>query len=172
MKKSILGILLGIVCLFTGCTSNTRDGVAYLEEEKYQEAIECFEKDIKEEKKLDEAYRGMGIAYFELENYEASVESFEKALDNDAKESVAIYSFLGAGYLELGSYEAALENYAKALQMEACSDEMKQEILFNEIAIYQEMGDWETVKEKVDAYVKAYPEDERMDKTVEFLETR
>ena len=172
MRKSVLCILLGIVCLFTGCTSNTKDGVAYLEEEKYQKAIECFEKEIKEEKNLEEAYRGMGIAYFELENYESSVEAFEKAFDTNAKESAAIYSFLGAGYLELGNYEEALENYANALQMEDCQDAIKQEILFNEIAIYQKMGDWETVKEKVDAYVKAYPEDERMEKTVEFLETR
>lgn len=172
MRKGILVVLLGIVCLFTGCTSNTRDGVAYLEEKNYQEAIVCFEKDIQEEKNLDEAYRGMGIAYFELEEYASSVEALENALDNEAKESAAIYSFLGAGYLELDNYEKALENYAKALQMEECQDTMKQEILFNEIAIYQEMGDWETVKEKAAAYVEAYPEDDRMDKTVEFLETR
>ena len=49
---------------------------------------------------------------------------------------------------------------------------MKQEILFNESAMYQEFGEWEIVKEKVASYVENYPDDTRMDKIVEFLETR
>ena len=74
--------------------------------------------------------------------------------------------------MQLNEYEEALKFYGQALNMTDCTGEMKQEILFNEIAIYQELGDWEVVKEKVSAYVEAYPDDERMDKTVEFLETR
>ena len=65
-----------------------------------------------------------------------------------------------------------MDYYKKALGMKDCTEELKQEILFNEIAIYQELSDWETLKEKVADYVKAYPEDNRMDKTAEFLETR
>ena len=56
--------------------------------------------------------------------------------------------------------------------MEDCTEEMRQEILFNEIAILQLESEWELLKEKVDAYVTAYPDDDRMNKTVEFLETR
>ena len=69
-------------------------------------------------------------------------------------------------------YEIALDYYAKALKMEDCTEEMKQEILYNEIAAYQELGDWDTLKEKVASYVESYPDDDRMDKTAEFLETR
>ena len=50
--------------------------------------------------------------------------------------------------------------------------ELKQENAFNEIAIYQELGEWDIVKEKAEAYVSEYPDDERMDKTMEFLKTR
>ena len=79
---------------------------------------------------------------------------------------------LGVSYLQLDEYEKALENYKKALEMEDCTAEMRQEILFNEIAIYQLQSDWDALKEKVPAYVAAYPDDDRMDKTAEFLETR
>lgn len=170
--KRIISILLLAACILMGCASNTKDGVAFLEEGKYEEAIVCFEKDLEEEKNLDEAYRGMGIAYFEMENYQSAVEAFENALKNEAKENATIYSFLGAGYMQLDHYEKSLEYYSEALNQEDCTQEMKQEILFNEIAIYQEMGDWDIVKEKVASYVENYPDDTRMDKTVEFLETR
>ena len=73
--------------------------------------------------------------------------------------------------MHLGELDEALALYQQALELE-CPEEMKQEILFNEIAIYQEFGEWEIVKEKVASYVENYPDDTRMDKTVEFLETR
>ena len=114
----------------------------------------------------------MGIAQYELEDYEEAIDSFENALKNEAEKTATIYSLMGASSLRLKEYESALDFYAKALKMEDCTEELKQEILFNEIAIYQELGDWEVLKEKVKAYKENYPEDHRMDKTAEFLETR
>ena len=125
-----------------------------------------------EQKNLREAYRGMGIAQYELGDYSAAVDAFKNALENETEKTATIYNLMGASYMQLNEYEEALDFYAQALSMEDCTEEMKQEILFNEIAIYQQLGNWKTVKEKVSAYVEAYPDDERMDKTVEFLETR
>ncbi len=172
LKKMTLTVLIGAMCLLVGCKSNINDGLELLEAKKYEEAIACFEKDIAEEKNLDEAYRGIGVAKFELGEYELSAEAFENALKNEAEVNATIYVLMGASYLKLDNYEQALDNYAKALKQEDCSAEMKQEILFNEIAIYQEIGDWDTVKEKVESYVESYPDDDRLDKTVEFLESR
>lgn len=172
IKKVIMTMLVGTACFLIGCKANINDGLDLLEAGKYEEAIVCFEKDIKEERNLKEAYRGIGIAQFELQDYQESVESFEKALENETEENATIYSFLGTGYFELENYEEALENYKKALSQEDCTPELKQEILWNEIAIYQEMGDWNTVKEKVADYVEAYPEDKSIEKTVEFLKSR
>ena len=143
-----------------------------MEEENFEAAAECFEKDIAKEKNLGEAYRGLGIARYELGDYEASIDSFEKALENKAKETTRIYSLMAAGFMQMEEYESALEYYSKALEMKDCGPEMRQEILFNEIAIYEELGDWDTLKEKVPVYVENYPEDDRMEKTVEFLKTR
>ena len=158
--------------LLAGCASNIQDGITYLEEENYEAAIECFEKDITEKKNLGEAYRGKAIALYELEDYYGAVDSFENALANKEEPTATLYNLMAASYLRVDEYEAALDSYADALEMEDCTEEMKQEILFNEIAIYQKLGDWDKVKEKVSAYVENYPDDERMDKTVEFLETR
>ncbi len=172
LKKTVIGLMVGVICLLAGCKANINEGLELLEAKKYEEAIVCFEQDIKEGKNLDEAYRGVGIAQFELGAYEASIKALEQALENEAEESAAIYALLGADYLCVEEYEKALENYARALLQEDCSAELEQEILFNEIAVCQEMGEWDTVKEKAEFYVKQYPEDERMEKTMEFLESR
>ncbi|MBQ8559553.1 MAG: tetratricopeptide repeat protein [Tyzzerella sp.] len=172
MKKIILGLLLVATCLMMGCAANIKEGITYLEEEKYEEAIKCFEKDIKEKKNLGEAYRGMAIAQYEMGQYNDAIDSFENALKNETEETATIYSLMAASCLQIGEYENALDYYARALKIEDCTEEMKQEILYNEIAAYQELGDWDTLKEKVASYVESYPDDDRMDKTAEFLETR
>ena len=172
MKKSRWILLFVISCMIVGCKANIKEGITYLEEEKYEAAIECFEKDISEKKNLGDAYRGMGIAQYELEEYSKAIDSFEKALKNEEEKTATIYSLMGASYFKIEEYENALDYYTKALKMEDCTEELKQEILFNEIAIYQELGDWEVLKEKVKTYKENYPEDDRMDKTAEFLKTR
>ena len=172
MKKIKMITVVLLAMLVVGCSTNLKDGVAFLEEGNYQEAITCFEEEIAKGKKLAEAYRGMAISYFELDEFESAIEYFDKVLaDEDAEKTASIYVMKAASHLQLDQLETALEAYQNALQYE-CPDEMKQEILFNEIAIYQQFGDWDTLKEKVAAYVQSYPDDARMNKTVEFLETR
>lgn len=172
MKKNRWILLFVISTMLLGCKANIKDGITYLEEEKYEAAIQCFEKDITEKENLGDAYRGMGIAHYELGDFRTAIEHFENALANEEEATATIYSLMAASYLQIEEYESALDYYAKALKMEECTEELKQEILFNEIAIYQELSDWDTLKEKVSSYVERYPEDNRMDKTVEFLETR
>ena len=172
MKKIKVIAAIMLTSLVMGCGTNLKDGVAFLEEGKYEDAITCFEAEIAEGKKFAEAYRGMAISYFELEDFESAVEYFDMVLaDEETKKTASIYAMKAASHLQLEQLDEALEAYQNALSFE-CTEELKQEILFNEIAIYQELGDWEVLKEKVTAYVANYPEDTRMNKTVEFLETR
>lgn len=171
MKKIII-ITMVLSMLLSGCATNIKDGVALLEEGKYEEAQKLFEKDIKKQKHLDKAYEGMGIACFELGEFERAAENFELALKEEAKDVAIIYSFLGACYIETGEYEKAADFYKKALKEEKISAELKKEIQFNLIAVYENMGDWDAAKKQMDKYVKAYPEDERVKKEAEFLETR
>lgn len=172
MRKVRLLALALAALLLCGCGSTIKDGVALLEEEKYEAAISVFTEEIEEEKNLDEAYRGIGIAYFELEEYQEAADAFENALKHEAEETAVICSFLGASYIELGNYEASLEYYEKALAKEDCTETMKQEIAFNLIAVYENLGDWESAKTQMQEYVEAYPDDTRVEKEAGFLETR
>lgn len=169
--KKIAGLFI-ILLLLTGCTGNIKDGVALLKEGQYEKAVETFEKDVKKERNLDEAYRGLGIAYFELEEYEAAVEEFELALKHDTKETAVFCSFLGAVYLETEEYDKSLDAYEQGLKCKDLTEELEQEIQLNLIAVYEKMANWDAAKKQMDEYVKKYPEDSRVEKEAEFLETR
>lgn len=171
MRKSIIGIMI-LTMLLCGCSSHLEDGVLLLEEGKYEEAITSFEAQIEKEKQLDEAYRGIAIANYELGNYEVVVENFEKALENEAKETVAMYHLMASACMECEDFENAIKYYDKVLAMEDCTDEIKKEILFNKISIYEGWADWESAKEAVNTYLELYPDDERVIKEAEFLQTR
>lgn len=171
MKKLGLGIL-AITLLLCGCTGTIKDGVKLLEEKQYEDAKTIFTKDIEKKKNLDEAYHGLGIACFELEEYKEALEAFELAIEHDTEESAVLYGFMGACYLETEQYEKALDIYEKALAMEDITEELEQEVQFNLIAVYEYMGNWDAAKKQMDKYTKAYPDDTRVEKETDFLETR
>lgn len=171
MKKFGILVLAVLFCL-TGCKANIKDGVALLEEGKYEEAKEYFQTDIKDDKNLDEAYHGIGIASFELGEYEEALVYFDAALQNGTEESAVICSLMAACYMEAEEYEQALDMYEKALAKEDITAELKQEIEKNFIGLYEKMGNWEAAKKQVDKYVKAYPDDSSVDREAEFLESR
>ena len=172
MRKFRIAALLLASCLLVGCQSNLKYGVSSMKAEQYDKAIGYFQEEVEHGRNLGEAYRGIGIASYEKEAYQEAVEAFEAALENEAKPTAALYNLMANSYYHLENYEKALEYYAKVLEMEDCGAELAQSVKFNEIAIYQQLGDWKTVKEKVASYVEAYPDDTRMDKTAEFLATR
>ena len=171
MKK--IGIIFVVaVLLLCGCSGNMKEGKAFLEEGKYVEAKEAFKKEIEEEKHLKDAYYGFGIACFELEEYEEAVESFEKAILFGAKEDAVFHSFLGASYMETERYEKAIHEYQEALADENITEELKQEARYNLIIAYEKSGDWDNAKKELKGYTKDYPEDTRIKRDADFLETR
>lgn len=174
MKRAISIFMACVMAMLmlTGCAENVKEGTAFLEEEKYDKALECFEKDIAKERNLDEAYRGKGIACFELEEYGVAAESFRLAVEHEAEETAVLCSLLAACYMQMEEYEKALDSYENALSKEDITKELKQEAEFNLIAIYEYMGNWEAAKKQMEKYVKSYPDDTRVEKEAEFLETR
>lgn len=169
--KKVVGLAV-LLLLLTGCARNIKDGVKLLEEGKYEDAVEVFTEDVEKERNLDEAYRGMGIAYFELGDYVSAIEAFELALEHGTEETAVLCSFLGAGYLETAQYDKALDVYGRALKNEKLTKELEQEIQFQLIAVYENMGNWDAAKKQIKQYIKNYPDDTRVEKEAEFLETR
>ena len=171
MKK--IGIIIAtIVMCLCGCADYIEDGTSYLKKGQYEKAIKAFQNEIDDEGSLDQAYRGLGIAQFELGNYETALEAFESALENKATETAEICSLMGACYMKLENYEKAIEIYEKALTKKNMTKELKQEVQFNLIAAYEFTGNWEAAKAKMELYVEQYPDDTRVDKEADFLETR
>lgn len=171
MKKVVVWLMISL-CLMTGCSRNVKKGVQLLEAEKYEDAVVVFKEQVQKKRNLDESYSGLGIAYFELKEYELASEAFLSAIENDTKDTGIVYSFLAACYVEMEEYELALEAYEQALAQEDITEELIQEAQFNLIAVYEKMGNWDAAKNQMETYVEKYPEDSRVDKEAEFLETR
>ena len=169
MKKRKIAMLVMTGVLLTGCmgTNYLEEGVSQLEEKQYEEASKSFQKEIDEEKNLDEAYRGMGIAYFEMEEFEKAIDVFGEALDNGAEETATLYNFIGISNMKIENYEEAVSAFEKGMSMEDCSDTMKREMLFNTVVSYEKLGDWDNAKEKVSEYNEQYPGDSKAEKEAE-----
>ena len=86
MKKAACVCML-LALMITGCAreSYIEKGLEQLQDTKYEEAIETFEKSIDKEADIASAYRGLGIAYWELEQYKEAKTAFQSALSEGAK---------------------------------------------------------------------------------------
>ena len=168
-----LMVMLLASCMLTGCGDTfLEDGLELLESGDYEASVDKFKEAAEKDKNAGEAYRGIGIARWELGQYEAARNAFVSALENDAEKTAAIYNFRGKCEMQLGNAKAALNYYNLGTACEDCSEEMLQEMRFNEIAAYEQCGEWENAKAKLADYVTDYPEDARAAKEAEFFETQ
>ena len=168
-----LMVMLLASCMLTGCGDTfLEDGLELLESGDYEASVDKFKEAAEKDKNAGEAYRGIGIARWELGEYEAARNAFVSALEHDAERTASIYNFLGSCEMQLGNAKAALNYYNLGIACEDCSEEMLQEMKFNEIAAYEQCGEWENAKTKLAEYTAAYPEDTRAEKEAEFFETQ
>lgn len=176
MRRSfriIITMLLILVC-FAGCTrkSPLESGMTALQNGEYEEAEKNFKEAIERDILPGDAYRGIGIIRWEEEDYEKARDAFQLALENDAEKTATLYNFLGTCELRLGNAKAAVNDYNLGIGCEDASDEMLQEMKYNMIVAYEQLGEWDTVRVKTKEYAEAYPDDERMAKEAEFFETQ
>ena len=151
MKK--IKALLVVVCtgvLLTACGNPSQKGVEYLEDGKYDQAIEQFEQAVDKKKNVGDAYRGIGIAKWEKKDYKGARKAFKKALENDAEKTGTIYNMIGNCDLKLGKAKEALNYYNLGLAQEDAGKKMKKEMQYNIIVAYEQMEDWESAKVKLE----------------------
>ena len=173
MKK--IKALLVVVCtgvLLTACGNSSQKGVEYLEDGKYDQAIEQFEQAVDKKKNVGDAYRGIGIAKWEKKDYKGARKAFKKALENDAEKTGTIYNMIGNCDLKLGEAKEALNYYNLGLAQEDSGKKMTKEMQYNIIVAYEQMEDWESAKVKLEEYLENYPNDKSAKKEAEFLKTR
>ena len=173
MKKRFGLVAAGLLALtMAGCSTQIEKGTSLLKEEKYEEAAEVFEKASGKSSMEREAYRGLGISYFELEQYDKAASAFETALEKGVKKTPELYNLLGISYMKIGQYDKAAVSFENGSQMDGAGYQLKREMAYNEIFVLEKAGDYTKAKERADAYLQTWPDDEDVKKEAEFLETQ
>lgn len=174
MKRFQMTVLIFLLTLsLSGCITNPyKSGVKALENKEYEEAAKNFSEAVEKDNNTADAYRGLGIALWETKDYEGARDALEKALQAGTEKTGTIYNLLGNCELKLGNAKEAAVYFETGLEEKNLSDQLRQEMLFNTIVSYEQMGDTETAKTLLTEYVTEYPDDEEAVKEAEFLETR
>ena len=163
MKKRFGLVAAGLLALtMAGCSTQIEKGTSLLKEEKAS-GKSSMER---------EAYRGLGISYFELGQYDKAASAFETALEKGVKKTPELYNLLGISYMKIGQYDKAAVSFENGSQMDGAGDQLKREMAYNEIFVLEKAGDYTKAKERADAYLQTWPDDEDVKKEAEFLETQ
>jgi len=90
-------------------------GKEYLENEKFNEALEAFEKAIEYNPEDANVWYNKGVTLDKLGRYEEELEAFEKAIEYNPNDADTWYN-KGLTLVNLGRYEEALEAFEKAIE--------------------------------------------------------
>lgn len=182
-NKMLRALLLCVSAagLLAGCANPQKSGTAALEKGNYEEAAGLFQEAAQSEDKdkAAEGYRGLGMAEYELGDYATALEAFEQAVAQGAQQSVQLWNLMSACAMQGEDYGKALEYIQSGLALaqtssgkETSDEEMIREMKYNEIICYEQQADWANAREKAEEYLSEYPDDESVQKEVEFLKTR
>ncbi|MFA6034713.1 MAG: tetratricopeptide repeat protein [Myxococcota bacterium] len=89
-------------------------GVNYLNSSQPRQALESFEKAVRENPEFPDAHNAVGLMYFSIRDFGKAEEHFLAAIELKPDYSDA-FNNLGRLYLERGQYDKAIEMFRKAL---------------------------------------------------------
>jgi tetratricopeptide (TPR) repeat protein len=95
----------------------SKKSLCFFNLEKYEEAVECFDKTIEIDHNNVDALINKGHALIKLDKYEEAVECFDRVLDLQSNNSIALYK-KGLCLLRLRRYEEAIAYCSKAIELE------------------------------------------------------
>lgn len=95
-------------------------GIAYYEEEQYQEAITDFNQALKLEPRSALAYFYRGVCQMELNEYREAIKSFALAISLDPRPSNALLN-RGLCYQKIERYDKAILDYGQLLKIESAN---------------------------------------------------
>lgn len=116
-----------------------------------------------------DAYLYLGMAYEATGDYNYASSVYNSYLAKEG-EDARIYNQLGLCEMKKGEYANALAAFQSGLKIEGNS--MMQSLLFNEIAAYEYLSDFEKAKVLINKYLTMYPDDEKAIREAGFLSTR
>ena len=94
-------------------------GVAYLRQERYEQAINAFKKslDLKlEVRSRAMAYHNLGLAYSAISRNDEAIDAFKQALQINPQDAETHY-YLGMAYLDKERYDEAITNFQQSLKL-------------------------------------------------------
>lgn len=148
--------------------------------EKYQKAkVMCFQGNYEEAKtqllaitgEYSKAYELLGDIYYANQDYSNAIDSYVTYLGvSQEHASPGLYNQLANCSIKLESYEQALEYINQGLSLG--DNTAQRELKYNEVLVYENLGDFNKAYDLAVSYVSEYPEDENMARELVFLETR
>ena len=116
-----------------------------------------------------EAILLLGMVYTAQNNIANARIMYEQYLNKGAGDAKA-YNGLALCDIAEGSYDAALEHIAAGIKTSNTTE--MQNLLFNEIVVYEKRLDFATAKQKAEEYCIMFPDDQAAQEELAFLKTR
>lgn len=108
--------------------------------------------------------------YWQMGNKDYAITLYQSYLEGESPEHSSAYAKVASWQMEQGDYDAALALLEQGISKG--DGESLKELLGNEIAVYEQKGDFETAKLKMESYLEQYPDDEDAQREYVFLRTR
>ena len=153
----VLGVLLigGIVGMMSNrlawgdeASDTYEEGMRLLSEGRHRDAITAFDKAIRLNPRLAEAYHGRGMAHNETGQNERALKDYDAALALNPQYAEAYFNRANA-YSDMGKYDRALQDYGETLRLSPNHSGA----LFNRSLVYMILGRSEAAAD-AHAYVK------------------
>ena len=108
--------------------------------------------------------------YSQMGNEDYAVTLYESYLTGENPAQQSAYAKVASWQIRQGEYDKALETLQDGISKGEGSS--LQELLAQEIAVYEQKGDFETAKLKMETYLEKYPNDAEAAREYEFLKSR
>lgn len=108
--------------------------------------------------------------YWQMGNEDYAVTLYQSYLTQEDPQHQSAYAKVAAYQMKQKDYDAALSTLEEGIALGDGGS--LQELRANEIAVYEQKGDFETAKLKAESFLESYPNDEDAKREYEFLRSR
>jgi tetratricopeptide (TPR) repeat protein len=135
-------LLLQEISTSTNTNLLNQQGLAFINEELYEESLSCFERSFYIDQKLQGFLIIKGVLLYKLNRLKESIKCYDEFLSNNPQ-SVDAFKSRGLSFAKLGNYSKALEDFNKALSINSHDADAlnNQGLTFVELKRYEEALD-------------------------------
>jgi len=108
--------------------------------------------------------------YWQMGNEDYAVTLYQSYLTQESPQHQSAYAKVASYQMKQKDYDAALSTLEAGIALGDGGS--LQELLANEIAVYEQKGDFETARLKMESFLESYPNDEEAAREYIFLQSR